>query len=126
MSGAVLLGSEAGASTTPKAGAQQRPSQRAQQPTRAPSALPSATDATPRSDERFIAFKELIINNGLSNARNALRSALALASITNRTLILPPYWSRHLRGEPHRVGVDYYFDHAKLIRAFPRYRLPAC
>ena len=38
--------------------------------------------------ERFIAFKELLINNGLSNARNALRSALAIAQITNRTLIL--------------------------------------
>ena len=73
--------------------------------------------------ERFIAFKELIINNGLSNARNALRSALALATITNRTLILPPYWSRHLRGEPYRVGVDYYFDHAKLTRLFPRVRV---
>ena len=39
--------------------------------------------------ERFIAFKELLINNGLSNMRNALRSALAIAEITNRTLILP-------------------------------------
>ena len=81
-------------------------------------------DARGRSGggERFIAFKELIINNGLSNARNALRSALALATITNRTLILPPYWSRHLRGEPYRVGVDYYFDYAKLTRLFPRVR----
>lgn len=41
------------------------------------------------SDERFLAFKELLINNGLSNTRNALRSALAIAELTNRTLILP-------------------------------------
>lgn len=41
------------------------------------------------SGERFLAFKELLINNGLSNTRNALRSALAIAELTNRTLILP-------------------------------------
>ena len=39
--------------------------------------------------ERFLAFKELLINNGLSNTRNALRSALAIAELTNRTLMLP-------------------------------------
>jgi hypothetical protein len=72
--------------------------------------------------ERFIVFKELVINNGLSNTRNALRSALAIAQITNRTLILPPLWSRHLHGEPYRVGVDYYFDWSRLQRAFPRVR----
>ena len=55
-------------------------------------------------------IKELLINNGLSNTRNALRSALAIAELTNRTLILPQFWSRHLQGEPYRVGVDYYFD----------------
>jgi hypothetical protein len=70
--------------------------------------------------ERFIAFKELVINNGLSNARNALRSALAIAHVTNRTLILPPFWSRHLHGLPYRVGVDYYFDLDRLRAAFPR------
>ena len=41
------------------------------------------------SGERFIAFKELLINNGLSNARAALRSALAVALLTNRTLVMP-------------------------------------
>lgn len=46
--------------------------------------------------ERFLAYKELLINNGLSNARNALRSALAVARLTNRTLILPPFWSGRL------------------------------
>lgn len=39
--------------------------------------------------ERFLAFKELVIDNGLSNTRGALRSALAVAHLTNRTLILP-------------------------------------
>ena len=72
--------------------------------------------------ERFIVFKELVINNGLSNTRNALRSALAIAQITNRTLILPQLWSRHLHGEPYRVGVDYYFDWSRLQLAFPRVR----
>ena len=85
-------------------------------------ALPSSPGGVPPSPERFIAFKELLINNGLSNARNALRSALAIAQITNRTLILPPLWSRHLRGEPHRVGADYYFDISALTRHFPRVR----
>tara|TARA_B110001452_G_scaffold180865_1_gene151870 strand:- start:717 stop:2081 length:1365 start_codon:yes stop_codon:yes gene_type:complete len=47
------------------------------------------------SGERFLAFKELLINNGLSNTRNALRSALAIAELTNRTLILP-----NVRGPP--------------------------
>lgn len=72
--------------------------------------------------ERFVAFKELLINNGLSNARNALRSALAIAQVTNRTLILPPFWARHLRGMPNRVGADYYFDIVRLRQYFPRVR----
>ncbi len=75
-----------------------------------------------RRTERFLAYKELLINNGLSNARNALRAALAVATLTNRTLILPPFWSRHLEGEPYRVGADYYFDLERLLRAFPRVR----
>ena len=49
----------------------------------------SSTAQQADGPERFIAFKELLINNGLSNTRNALRSALAIAEITNRTLILP-------------------------------------
>ena len=73
-------------------------------------------------DEKFVAFKELVINNGLSNTRNALRSALAIADLTNRTLILPPMWSRHLVGNPYRVGADYYFDLHRLKRAYPRTR----
>ena len=81
----------------------------------------AAPDAASES-ERYIAFKELLINNGLSNARNALRSALAIAQVTNRTLILPPLWSRHLRGGPHRVATDYYFDVEALTRHFPRVR----
>jgi len=72
--------------------------------------------------EKFLAYKELLINNGLSNTRNALRSALAVATLTNRTLILPPFWSRHLVGKPYKVGVDYYFDVERLFRAFPRVR----
>ena len=49
-------------------------------------------------------------------------NALALSRALNRTLILPPLWSRHLHGEPYRVGVDYYFDWGRLQRAFPRVR----
>ncbi|KAL1511953.1 hypothetical protein AB1Y20_005233 [Prymnesium parvum] len=74
------------------------------------------------AEERFLAFKELVIDNGLSNTRGALRSALAIATLTNRTLILPPFWSRHLHGEPYRVGADYYFDWPRLRAAFPRVR----
>ena len=72
--------------------------------------------------ERFLAYKELVINNGLSNSRSALRSALAIAELTNRSLILPPFWSTHLRGDPHRVGADYYFNVEALRRNFPRVR----
>ena len=72
--------------------------------------------------ERFIAFKELVIDNGLSNTRGALRSALAIAQMTNRTLILPHFYSRHLHGEPYRVGADYYFDLPRMQRVFPRIR----
>lgn len=85
-------------------------------------AAASATVKPEAGAEKFLAYKELLINNGLSNTRNALRSALAVATLTNRTLILPPFWSRHLVGEPHRVGVDYYFDLERLLRAFPRTR----
>ena len=68
--------------------------------------------------ERFITFKELTINNGLSNAYNALRSALAIASLTNRTLILPRYFSRHLRSEPYDVDAGYFFDEDALRKRF--------
>ncbi|KAL3911439.1 MAG: hypothetical protein SGPRY_008691 [Prymnesium sp.] len=76
----------------------------------------------PAEGERFLAFKELVIDNGLSNTRGALRSALAIAELTNRTLVLPPLYSRHLHGEPFRVGADYYFDLPRLQRAFPNLR----
>ena len=42
--------------------------------------------------------------------------------MTNRTLILPPFYSRHLHGEPYRVGADYYFDLIRMQRVFPRIR----
>ena len=48
--------------------------------------------------------------------------ALALALALNRTLILPPFYSRHLHGEPYRVGADYYFDLIRMQRVFPRIR----
>jgi len=72
--------------------------------------------------ERFLAFKEIVIDNGLSNTRSALRTALAVAHLMNRTLILPQFWSRHLHGEPYRVGLDYYFDATLLQRHFPMVR----
>jgi hypothetical protein len=52
---------------------------------------------------RYLAFHEGVLSNGLSNSFNALRSALAIAQITNRTLILPRYQSRHLHGETYSV-----------------------
>ena len=53
------------------------------------SPLATASIAMPAAPERFLAFKEMVIDNGLSNTRSALRVALAVAHVLNRTLILP-------------------------------------
>jgi len=63
------------------------------------------------SEERFLAYHEVVLSNGLSNAYNALRSALAIAQLTNRTLILPRLSSRHLHGAPYAVDAGHTYIH---------------
>ena len=64
---------------------------------------PQPTTVAGSQSARYLAFHEGVLSNGFSNSFNALRSALAIATLTNRTLILPRLASRHLHGEPYAV-----------------------
>ena len=66
-------------------------------------------DAIPLPREtRYLTYQDAIHNNDISNQLQSLYSAMAFAQLTNRTLILPPFYSYHLRNM--ETSPDVFFD----------------
>lgn len=69
-------------------------------------------------ETKFLAYYEpTIANNGWNNVRASLRSALAIAQVLGRTLILPKFYSHH--GKPVIVTLDYFLDYDAFSATFP-------
>ncbi len=65
---------------------------------------------------RYLAYWNDLHADGLNNQFVAFRSALAIAHILNRTLILPRFSAHHNAGDERFF--DYYFDYAKFADVF--------
>lgn len=73
---------------------------------------------TSLTKHKFLAYYgPTIDNNGWNNVRASLRSALAIAKILGRTLILPKFYSHH--GKDVVVTLDYFLDYDAFSATFP-------
>ncbi|ORY81276.1 nucleotide-diphospho-sugar transferase-domain-containing protein [Leucosporidium creatinivorum] len=68
----------------------------------------------------LVYYEPSVAHNGWNDVRGSLRSALALAKILDRTLILPKFYSHH--GKDVVVTLDYFIDYDAFSAAFPNFR----
>lgn len=65
----------------------------------------------------LVYYEPSMADNSWSQVRASLRSALAIAQVLGRTLILPKFYSHH--GQPVVVTLDYFLDYDEFSATFP-------